>query len=233
MSEQRDQFKRLAGESAALQVQSGMVVGLGFGSTAIHALNAIGARLKSGELTNVLGIPTADSIADAASSAGIPLTTLEDHPRIDLTIDGADEVDPQLNLIKGGGGALLREKIVAQASNRLVIVVDTEKLSPCLGTLFRLPVEVVPFGWGSQVRFLESLGARVERREGGDGDAFLTDGGNYIIDCDFGAIEDPAELARSLESRAGIMEHGLFLGLTDELIIAGADGMRIQAREDL
>jgi ribose 5-phosphate isomerase A len=222
---QRDDLKRAAAESAVDQVKSGMVLGLGFGSTAIHALRAIGAKIRSGELEGVLGIPTAESIAYAATQASIPLTTLEDHPKIDLTIDGADEVDPDLNLIKGGGGALLREKIVAQASRRLVIVVDDSKMSDCLGSLFRLPVEVTPFGWSSQAEFLEGLGAKVEIREGSSGSPYLTDSGNYILDCDFGEIGNPKNLARLLESRAGIVEHGLFVGLAHEVIVGTKDGV--------
>jgi ribose 5-phosphate isomerase A len=233
MANTQDELKRLAGEMAAQQVKSGMVVGLGYGSTAIHALHAIGARIQSGELRDVLGIPTADSIAREATSAGIPLTTLEDNPDIDMTIDGADEVDPLLNLIKGGGGALLREKIVAQASERLIIVVDSSKMSERLGTLFPLPVEVTTFGWGSQVRFLEELGARVDRRENADGIAFVTDSGNYILDCDFGPIEDPDKLGQVIESRAGIVEHGLFLDLADEVVVGRSDGIRIHLREEL
>ena len=233
MTNSQDELKRLAGEMATQQVRSGMVVGLGFGSTAIHALRAIGAKIQSGELQDVYGIPTADSIARDASSAGIPLTTLEDNPEIDITIDGADEVDPHLNLIKGGGGALLREKIVAQASARLIIVIDESKMSNQLGTLFRLPVEVIAFGWGSQIRFLEELGARVGRRENAKGTPFLTDSGNYILDCDFGAIGDPSKLGRELESRAGIVEHGLFLNLADEVIVGGSDGIRTHLREEL
>lgn len=231
MPTKSDEFKRMAGESAVQDVQSGMVVGLGFGSTAIHALHAIGAKIQAGELSDVIGIPTAESIARAALAAGIPLSTLEEHPDIDITIDGADEVDPSLNLIKGGGGALLREKIVAQASKRLVIVVDESKLSACLGTRFRLPVEVITFGWGSQVRFLEKLGAKVAQRRGKDGVPFLTDSGNYIFDCDFGEIVDPAGLASVLQDRAGIVEHGLFLEMADKVIVGGTDGIRTEVRK--
>ena len=230
MSEDALEHNRLAGEAAASQVESGMVVGLGFGSTAIHALHAIARMIEAGELHGILGIPTADSIEQAARDAGIPLSTLEEVAGIDLTIDGADEVDPQLNLIKGGGGALLREKIVAQASKRLVIVVDETKLSGKLGTLFPVPLEVLPFGWGSQQRFLEGLGAKVSVRSNPDGSIFHTDSGNLILDCSFGPIEDLQALSNLLERRAGIVEHGLFLDLADELIIGGVDGIRIQAR---
>jgi ribose 5-phosphate isomerase A len=151
----------------------------------------------------------------------------EDLPRaLDVTIDGADEVDPQLNLIKGGGGALLREKLVAQATTREVIVVDESKLSPRLGTKHVLPVEVLPFGWRSQARFLESLGAKYVVRQRPDGRDYHTDQGNLILDCDFGQIADAEKLAIALEHRAGIVEHGLFLGLTHNVVVAGSDGVR-------
>ena len=146
MANNRDALKKIAGEKAVEYVESGMVVGLGYGSTAIHALRLIGELIRRGELDGIQAIPTADLIAEEARRAGIPLTSLEEHPRIDVTIDGADEVDPTLNLIKGGGGALLREKIVAQASTLNIIVVDEQKLSPVLGTNFDLPVEIIPFG---------------------------------------------------------------------------------------
>ncbi len=151
----------------------------------------------------------------------------DDLPKnIDVTIDGADEVDPQLNLIKGGGGALLREKLVAQASKYEIIVVDESKLSQRLGTLHVLPIEVLPFGWRSQARFLESLGARYTVRQTADGREYHTDQGNLILDCDFGPIVDAAKLALELEARAGIVEHGLFLGLTHSVVVAGVNGIR-------
>jgi len=151
---------------------------------------------------------------------------LNEYPSIDLTIDGADEVDDEMNLIKGGGGALLREKIVAQASEREIIVVDETKLSPTLGTQWAVPVEVAPFGWRSQAAYLESLGAELTPRREEDGTLFRTDQGNLILDCDFGPIEDPASLAAQFNQRAGIMEHGLFLGLATDVIVAGAEGIR-------
>jgi ribose 5-phosphate isomerase A len=143
-----------------------------------------------------------------------------------VTIDGADEVDPQLNLVKGGGGALLREKLVAQATTREIIVVDESKLSPRLGTKHVLPIEVLPFGWRSQVGFLKSLGARCVIRQTTDGEQYHTDQGNLIADCNFGPIADVPKLARQLETRAGIVEHGLFLGLTSVVVVAGAEGVR-------
>jgi ribose 5-phosphate isomerase A len=161
-----------------------------------------------------------------ARRLGIPLTTLEEHPVIDLTFDGADEVDPALNLIKGGGGALLREKIVAQASRREIIVVDESKLSPALGTHWALPVEVIPFGWGSQAAYLESIGARIRMRSDDSGVPFKTDQGNYILDCAFGPIDDPVSLGARLDARTGIVGHGLFLGLATDVIVAGAAGIK-------
>jgi len=227
-----EELKRRAAEQAAALVESGMVVGLGFGSTAVYAVRRIAVRLAEGELQDILGIPTPRSVEAEASALGIPLTTLEAHPRIDLTLDGADEVDPRLDVIKGGGGALLREKIVAQASRRLIIVVDERKLSSRLGSRAALPVEVLPFGWSSQVAYLESLGAEVTRRSVPDGSPFATDQGNWILDCQFGPLQDPAALAAGLQARAGILEHGLFLGLATEVMVAGAGGVRLLTRKD-
>lgn len=226
-------LKRTAGERAVEFVESGMIVGLGHGSTAIHALHRIAERLEVQELRDVLGIPTSTQVETDARSLGIPLTTLNEHPVIDVTIDGADEVDTALNLIKGGGGALLREKIVAQATRRQIIVVDETKLSPTLGIRWSLPVEVTSFGRVSQQRFLESLGARVTLRIGDDGSAFRTDHGNEILDCDFGAISNPEQLAARLDGRAGIVEHGLFLGLVSDVIVGTSDGIRHLIRQDV
>ncbi|NTW02584.1 MAG: ribose 5-phosphate isomerase A, partial [Oscillochloris sp.] len=165
-------------------------------------------------------------VEEEARRLRIPLTTLEDRLQIDLTIDGADEVDPQLNLIKGGGAALLREKIVAQSTLREVIVVDEAKLSPKLGTHWALPVEVVPFGWGAQARWIATLGAEVRLRRRDDGEPLLTDQGNCLLDCNFGPINDLEALAARLAARVGVVEHGLFLGMATDLIVAGADGIR-------
>lgn len=223
---QLERYKQQAAERAVDFVQSGMLVGLGTGSTAIFAIRRLGALLRAGTLRDVTGFATSRASAAAARELGIPLRPDDDPGEPDLTIDGADEVDPALNLIKGAGGALLREKIVAQASRREIIVVDETKPSPVLGTKRVVPVEVLPFGWRSQARYLETLGARLTLRQGQDGAPFHTDQGNLILDCAFGPIADPVALAARLDARAGIVEHGLFLGLTTDLLVAGPDGIR-------
>jgi ribose 5-phosphate isomerase A len=228
---QRDRWKQVAAERAADLVRPGMVVGLGTGSTAVFAIRRIAALLQSGALRDVVGVATSKTSEAEALRLGIEL--LEDFPpEIDLTIDGADEVDPAMNLIKGGGGALLREKIVAQASRRLAIVVDEDKLSPALGARQLLPVEVVGFGWQSQARYLEALipGTTASLRPGGDGDRYVTDNGNLILDWASGALAQPAEVAACLGSRAGIVEHGLFLGQATDLFVGCAEGVRHRER---
>jgi ribose 5-phosphate isomerase A len=228
---EQDAEKRAAAERAVGFIRPGMVIGLGSGTTADFALHFLAARVARGELPGVVGIPTSENVATEARGLGIPLTSLDDHPVIDLTIDGADEVDPDWNLIKGGGGALLREKIVAQASRREIIVVDHTKCSPCLGTRHSVPVEVAVFGWRPEAMHLEALGARVSLRSGVDGSVFRTDQGNYILDADFGPTEDPALLASVLLSRAGVAEVGLFCGLVSDLIVATPDGVEHQQRQ--
>jgi ribose 5-phosphate isomerase A len=221
----RDELKQAASEQAAALVESGMVIGLGTGTTTVFAIRAVGARVKSGELQNVIAVPTSSATADLAREVGITLTTLAEHPVIDLTIDGADEVDPDFNLIKGGGGALLHEKIVAQASLREVIIVDDAKLSPKLGSAHALPVEIVQFSWRPEEEYLTDMGAEVDVRRGADNNVFVTDEGNWILDCTFPPIDDPARLSAQLSRRAGVVEHGLFLGLTTDLIVASAEGV--------
>jgi ribose 5-phosphate isomerase A len=224
------ELKKQAAERAVELIESGMVVGLGHGSTAILAAQRIAELLKEGKLSEVLGVPCSSQVEEAARNLGIPLTTFDEHPGIDLTIDGADEVDGNLDLIKGGGGALLREKIVAQASRREVIVVDESKLSPALGTQRALPVEVIPFGWQSQALYLESLGATVILRKDDNEESFMTDQGNLILDCSFGPMSNPESLAEALNARTGIVEHGLFLGLATDLIVAYAEGVYHRTR---
>ena len=223
-------LKQAAAEHAVQFLQSGMRVGLGTGSTAIFATRRIGEMVKAGALRDIVAFATSNATAQEAIRLGIPLMADELPGDLDVTIDGADEVDPELNLIKGGGGALLREKIVAQASRREIIVVDETKPSPRLGTRWPVPVEVLPFGWLSQARYVESLGARYTVRGNRDGTRFITDSGNVILDCSFGPIGDARRLAAALSSRAGIVEHGLFIDLATDLIVAGASGIRHTTR---
>ncbi len=230
-TERATRQKQVAGERAVDWVESGMTVGLGTGSTAIFAIRRIGALIASGELHDIVGVPTSSASAAAALALGIRLTNLgEGVTSIDVTIDGADEVDPGMNLVKGGGGALLHEKIVAQASRREVIVVDGAKSSPRLGTLHVLPVEVVPFSAAAETAYLQSIGASVVTRMQEHDVVFVTDETNVILDCDFGPIDDLERLNALLHARAGIVEHGLFLGLATDLLIAGPDGVEHRAR---
>jgi ribose 5-phosphate isomerase A len=219
-------YKQQAAEQAVTLVRAGMMIGLGTGSTAIFVTRRIAALHREGALADIRGFATSRVVNAEAVRLGIPMLP-EDMPHeLDITIDGADEIDPQLNLIKGGGGALLREKIAAQASRRLVIVADDSKLSSRLGTLHAVPVEVLPFGWQSQARFITSLGAEVAVRQHAGGSAFRTDQDNMVLDCQFGAIADPLALASRLSGRAGIVAHGLFLGLAHEAIVAGPNGIQ-------
>lgn len=203
-----------------------MVVGLGTGGTAAFAIRRIGQLMRAGRLQGIAGVPTSRSVEALARQQGIPLATLEEHPELDITIDGADEVDPDLDLIKGRGGAMLHEKIVAQASRCEVIVVDEGKLVPRLGGQAPLPVEVVPFGLPVVARALTELGGRPVRRLRG-GQPVLTDEGNLILDCWFGGIEDPQGLDREIRAIPGVVEHGLFLGLTSMVVVGGWEGVRL------
>jgi ribose 5-phosphate isomerase A len=214
-----DAEKEDAGRAAAKLVRDGDVVGLGTGSTAYFAVIALGERVKAG--LKILGVPTSLQTADLARAVGIPLTTLDQHPELDITIDGADELDSKLNLIKGGGGALLREKVVASASKRMVVVADSSKVVTTLGK-FPLPVEVISFARAVVEKKIASLGASVKLRASRDGSPYVTDNGNQILDCSFGKIEDPAMLARSLGDVPGVLGHGLFVGLA-ELAFVGRD----------
>ena len=225
------QQKRRAAHRAVEWVESGMVVGLGTGSTTRFALERIAERLKTSKLHNIVGIPSSLQTEKLARELGIPLSGLDAHPEIDITIDGADEVDPLLDLIKGGGGALLREKVLAQASARNVIIVDESKLVAQLGATWPLPLEVVPFACNAEKRYLESLKSEVRLRRDSNGDPFATDQGNWILDARFSpAIRDARELAHLLEPRAGIVAHGLFLNLATEVVVAGKDGVRVMER---
>ena len=217
------------GRVAAGRVKAGQRVGLGSGKAALAFVRALGKRVRE-EGLEMVGVSTSLLTEQVAREAGVPLATLDEVPALDIAIDGADEVDPRLCLIKGGGGALLREKIVAQASRQLLIVVDASKLSERLGTRWPVPVEVLPFGWRSQALFLEGLGARVTRRETREGAPYRTDQGNFILDCAFGPIEHPGQLATRLEARTGLVEHGLFIDLVTELIICGPAGLEHRRR---
>ena len=222
--DRRDEDKRAAALAAVEYVKDGMTVGLGTGSTAKFAIEEIGRRgLK------VRGVPTSEGSAKIARAAGIPLPPLSEIDRIDLTIDGADEIDPRLRLIKGGGGALLREKIVAAASDQMIVVADRGKLVPVLGA-FPLPVEVSPFGWNLTARKIEALGCPVGLRTQ-DGAPVVTDGGNYVLDCRFGRIDDAEGLAARLAAIPGVFEHGLFIGLATRAIVA--DGGRVEVVEPI
>jgi ribose 5-phosphate isomerase A len=224
-------LKCAAAQRAVDHVESGMTVGLGAGSTARFAIRRLAELIAGGQLTNIVGIPCSREVAAQAERLGIELSSLDEHPSVDTTIDGADEVDPQLNLIKGAGGALLHEKMVEQASRRVIIVVDESKLSPILGSRRAVPVEVVAFGWRAQAHYLQSLGARVQLRLDHAQSPFRTDEGHLILDCVFGPIEQPRELAARLEARAGIVEHGLFLRMATDVLVGAEDGVRHLLRD--
>ena len=231
MNEQREALKRRAAEKAFEQVRSGMVLGLGTGSTVAHLLTLLAEALRAGTLTDVVGVPTSVQTEERATSLGIRLIGLGERERIDLTIDGADEISPDLDLIKGGGGALLREKMVAQASARVVIIADETKCVERLGSTFALPVEVVRWGWEAHARFLASWGAHVVMRAGADRVPTVSDNGHVFLDCRFpGGIEDPGALEDRLARRAGIVETGLFLGLASEAVVASRDEVRVIRR---
>ncbi|MGB0035691.1 MAG: ribose-5-phosphate isomerase RpiA [Candidatus Acidiferrales bacterium] len=223
----QNEWKKAAAEAAAALVESGMVVGLGTGSTAAFVVSELGRRMKS-EGLRFAGIPTSERTAEQARSLKIPLTTFAENSQIDLTIDGADEVElGTLYLIKGHGGALLREKIVAAASKRMAVIADDTKLVEHLGMKQSVPVEVVPFGWEATERKLKQLGAKPGLRSGADKKPFVTDGGHYIIDCTFGKISNPKELAHHLDHVVGVVEHGLFLDLAWQVFVGGRDGVKI------
>jgi ribose 5-phosphate isomerase A len=230
MSDAIENAKRLAAARAADLVRPGMRLGLGTGSTARHFVDLVGAQVRAG--MDLLCVPTSEATRAQAQALGIALTTLDDTPELDLTVDGADEFDPALNLVKGGGGALLREKIVAAASARMIVITDRSKQVDRLGR-FPLPVEVAPFGLEATRRLIARVAAEVgctgaiRLRHDAAAHVFVTDGGHYILDCAFGAIPDPAGLAAGLGSVPGVMEHGLFIGLAKAVIVADASGVEI------
>jgi ribose 5-phosphate isomerase A len=228
-----DAQKRAAAARAAEFVRPGMRLGLGTGSTAKHFVELIGERVRAG--LNIVAVPTSEATFADAKRCGIPLTTLDETPQLDLTVDGADEIGPDLSLIKGGGGALLREKIVAAASARMIVIADQSKNVATLGQ-FPLPIEVTSFGLASTQRALDKAIRAIQGsgpltlRRGKDGHAFVTDGGHWILDAALGRIDDPAALAHALLDVPGVMEHGLFIGLAQMAIIGGPDGVKIVER---
>jgi len=215
-----DREKEAAALAAVKRVRDGDIVGLGTGSTAAYAIRFLGQRVQAG--LKIRGIPTSIHTQEAAASLGIPLTTLDEFQKIDITIDGADEVDPKLRLIKGGGGALLREKIVASASRNLVIIADSSKRVSMLGK-FPVPVEVIKFAEAVVANKIAAFGAEVVVRGASSGRPFITDEGNHILDCNFGQIPDPPALARRLENTPGVVEHGLFIGMASAVLIGEGD----------
>lgn len=225
-----DDWKLQAAEQALGYVEDGMKLGLGTGSTAAKFVELLGAKVRNG--LKVICVPTSEATRAQAAGLGIPLTTLDETPALDLTIDGADEIDEELRLIKGGGGALLREKIVAVASDRLVIIADHTKLVEVLGR-FPLPIEVVPFGLTATKRLVSKLAeesgceGEIKLRLDAGGKPFVTDNGNHILDCVFGAIDDPEALDDALKLVPGVVESGLFLGIADVGIIAGPKGIEV------
>jgi len=225
-----DIFKAVAAERALEFVRPGMKLGLGTGSTAAKFVELLAKQVAGG--LRIVGVPTSEATRVLAERLGVPLTTLDEHCELDLTIDGADEIDGALRLIKGGGGALLREKIVAMASNRMVVIADHSKRVERLGS-FPLPVEIVQFGAKATLRMIEDAAddvgcagsMRLRRTESGEN--FLSDGGNFIVDCAFGPIMDPESLGDVLEMIPGVVEHGLFIGIADTAILAGPEGVQL------
>jgi len=226
---EKEELKKLAGEKAVDHIEDGMIIGLGTGSTIEYALRKIGKLCREG--LDIKGIPTSIHTKRIATEEKIPLTTLDENPVIDLTIDGADEVDSNLNLIKGGGGALTREKIIAFNSKKVIIVIDDSKIVKCLGIDFALPVEVVKFGWTSTKKTLEEFDCQVELRKVMGDEPFITDNSNYILDCEFERIEDPAQMEIDINSIPGVVENGLFIGLVDEVIVGGKQGISTLNKE--
>jgi ribose 5-phosphate isomerase A len=227
MTTMQDEAKRRAAEYAIALVNGGQVVGLGTGSTAKFAIEGLGRRISEG--LSIKGVPTSLATEKMAREVGIPLVDLNDVHVIDITLDGADEVDHDFNMIKGGGGALTREKLVALASKRRVILVDESKLVSELGQSRSLPVEVLPFAWALSARRLSELGCTASLRHQ-DGLCFVTDNGNYILDCEFGAIADPPALERKIKLQHGVIESGLFIGIADMLVVGFDDRVEVKQR---
>lgn len=230
---EQSEWKKAAAVAAAALVTDGMVVGLGTGSTAAFVVAELGRRVAS-EGLSIIGIPTSERTGEQARGLNIPLTTFAERQKIDLTIDGADEVEREtLHLVKGLGGALLREKIVAAASTHMAVIADETKMVDHLGMKTAVPVEVVPFGWEVTQEKLKALGCQPKLRTGPDGaKPYVTDGGHYILDCAFGKIEKPKELARHLDHTVGVVEHGLFLDFAWQVFIGGKNGVKVLKRPE-
>jgi ribose 5-phosphate isomerase A len=227
-----DELKRRAAERALDFVESGMALGLGSGSTATAMLHGLAARLADGRLRDVVGVPSSERTAALALQLGVPLTTLAERPELDLALDGADEIDPRLQLVKGLGGALLREKIVAASARRFVVMADSSKLVAHLGERSPVPVEVVAFGRPLCERMVAALGGTPALRVASDGTPFRTDEGHIILDCRFTAIPDPRALAMALEAIPGVVGHGLFVNMATAAVIAGPDGVRVLQQDE-
>jgi ribose 5-phosphate isomerase A len=223
-----EQMKQRACQRAAQEVRDGMALGLGTGSTVYYFLQELGRMVREG--MRMTGVPTSIRTADLATHLAIPLTTLDDQPHLDLAVDGADEVDAHLNLVKGAGGALLREKIIAASADRFIVVVDASKVVTQLGERYPLPVEVVPFGHTPAIRALDGLGARVTLRRGTDGQTWVSDNGNYILDCHFGPIPDPVALQQELLAIPAVVDSGLFLHMTEMAVVGQDEGVRLLQR---
>jgi len=228
---EREKLKNLAGEKAVDHIEDGMIVGLGTGSTVEYTLRKLGKLVKEG--LKIQGIPTSIHTQRVAKEEKIPLTTLDENPVIDVTIDGADEVDSDLNLIKGGGGALTREKIIAYNSKKVIIVIDDSKIVKALGIDFPLPVEVTKFGWTSTKKTLEDFGCNIVLREIMKDEPYITDNSNYILDCEFERIDDPAQLEKDINNIPGVVENGLFIGLVNEVIVGGKQGILTLEKESV
>ncbi len=231
-----DAWKRAAAEKAIEYITPGMKLGLGTGSTAAHFVDLLGQKVADG--MTVVGVPTSEATKNQAEALSIPLATLDDIPFLDLTVDGADELDDRLRLIKGGGGALLREKIVATSSDRMLVISDFSKRVETLGS-FPLPVEVIQFGLRATLQLIEVLSSDagcegdIAVRKSREGKPFITDNGNMILDCSFGRIDDPEALDEALKYVPGVVEHGLFLGIADHAIISGPDGVVVLDAEQI
>jgi ribose 5-phosphate isomerase A len=228
---EREELKKIAGEKAVEHIEDGMIVGLGTGSTVEYTLRKLGTLVRDG--LKIKGIPTSIHTQRIAKGEQIPLITLEENPVIDVTIDGADEVDSNMNLIKGGGGALLREKVIAFNSKKVIIVIDDSKVVKALGIDIPLPVEVVKFGWTSTKKTLENFGCNVVLRKIMGEEPFITDNSNYILDCEFERIAEPEQFEVDLNNIPGVVENGLFIGLVDEVIVGGKQGILTLDKESV